>query len=729
MNPDFSQLPPEERELHLTALLLRELSPAEADVVRLALAADTELAREHDRLQETIALVRETAAMECKTSTEGTPLRLDDQRREKLLAAFKTPAPTAAPRSIASCRPRNLWYVPLSLAALLVGLLALVAALPLFVKSRASSPQGTLLRNPEPVGSFSSLFERSSEKSVPRSARTEIESFNKRETELVLTDNFSVSDLGAEGFKAKPTAPVAKLPAVALAMPALADTDGEARALKETLSEFNASVWKEKAGTESLARSDVRPEPTGAGEVVSRTTRGFFVDSPNAAPTPTPANIGALWANNDLLKPAGPAAGNPASTAPPNSPAVHGVDDVYSVDAVGYVNNNLISGYNLISTPLGDAPSTPPPASSLSVEAAQSIIEARRLQLPQSATPATAVLREKSSTLGQLAQQQGISDKRMLGEVDSAWSSTLNRPAAAANMSPGGDAGRGGGVGGVGGISSGRGSLAARGGLVVVGGGSFGGVNIVPGGTAETAGRNAGDLAAVEQKNDGLADLTPAPLTVRARIAGVNESSPDTFSYQYESKLKQVEDRFGRADDFVLTPEVLDAVKQKIQNAPSSGGLAGMSAAKDSLSASRPSLATTPSASGRISSAINRSPSVPVQMTVSQSSSFIRINRPSRVIPAFATRISTGAAAAASAAAIRPSTAAGSARLATTTAVRSPSWPARSASTASRVPDSTTWAPCSWRVRAISAPMPPVAPVTSAVLPDRSNMRAFLRST
>ena len=76
-------------------------------------------------------------------------------------------------------------------------------------------------------------------------------------------------------------------------------------------------------------------------------------------PDPTPANSGVLWANNDLVQPAGPAAGNPLSIPPPNSPAIHGGASLYSVDALGYVNKNLISGYNLISTPLGHAPSIP----------------------------------------------------------------------------------------------------------------------------------------------------------------------------------------------------------------------------------------------------------------------------------------------------------------------------------------------------------------------------------
>ena len=64
--------------------------------------------------------------------------------------------------------------------------------------------------------------------------------------------------------------------------------------------------------------------------------------------------------------------------------------------------------------------------------------------------------------------------------------------------------------------------------------------------------------------------------------------------------------------------------------------------------------------------------------------------------------------------------------LADPAAVRAPSSAARSCSTASRVPESTTNAPWACSALAISAPMPPVAPVTRAVLPVRSNMGASL---
>ena len=87
-----------------------------------------------------------------------------------------------------------------------------------------------------------------------------------------------------------------------------------------------------------------------------------------------------------------------------------------------------------------------------------------------------------------------------------------------------------------------------------------------------------------------------------------------------------------------------------------------------------------------------------------QSSSFIRSSRPSRVTPALATRMSTGAPAAASAAPTRPSTAAASARSQATTrgALAQLGRPARSAPPRA-VPDSTTCAPWACRARAIAA--------------------------
>jgi len=123
MNSDFSQLSKEERDLRMTALILGELSAEEAEETRQAIAADAELTREFEQRKQTIELVRETTAMDRKISTDGTPLKLDDGRRQKLLESFKTPAL----REVQPRRPRNLWYVPMSIAAILVGLLVIVA--------------------------------------------------------------------------------------------------------------------------------------------------------------------------------------------------------------------------------------------------------------------------------------------------------------------------------------------------------------------------------------------------------------------------------------------------------------------------------------------------------------------------------------------------------------------------------------------------------------------------
>src|SRR5687767_490331 len=121
MSVDFSKLSKEERELRFTALALGELVPTEAEETQQAIAADAELAREFEQLKQTVELVRETSAMDRKVAQDGTLLRLDEARRKKLLETFQTPVP--APELIKPRRRRNLWFVPMSAAAVLVGLL------------------------------------------------------------------------------------------------------------------------------------------------------------------------------------------------------------------------------------------------------------------------------------------------------------------------------------------------------------------------------------------------------------------------------------------------------------------------------------------------------------------------------------------------------------------------------------------------------------------------------
>ncbi len=83
--------PGDDRELRLTALLLGELTEAEAAVLRAETAADADLRKLHEELARTIGLVREAGAMSTdKAGPTAEPLKLSDERREKLLAAFKT---------------------------------------------------------------------------------------------------------------------------------------------------------------------------------------------------------------------------------------------------------------------------------------------------------------------------------------------------------------------------------------------------------------------------------------------------------------------------------------------------------------------------------------------------------------------------------------------------------------------------------------------------------------
>ena len=104
MNPELPRNPREELELRLTALLLGELSAEEAAALRRASEQDGELARLFARLSRTIPLVREAVTSPDKsTSLPTPPLKLSEERRQKLLAQFKT----AVPKEFAPERRRD----------------------------------------------------------------------------------------------------------------------------------------------------------------------------------------------------------------------------------------------------------------------------------------------------------------------------------------------------------------------------------------------------------------------------------------------------------------------------------------------------------------------------------------------------------------------------------------------------------------------------------------------
>lgn len=139
MNPDSSLTPQEELEARLTALLLGELSPAEAEEARQAIARDPELAKLHERLKVTIGLVREAAISPVGATGAGAaPRQLSASRRETLLRQFKYPKPVqvAIPRS-----RRMRWFVPVSVAAMLVGMILIVATI--WPRAKASRKENT----------------------------------------------------------------------------------------------------------------------------------------------------------------------------------------------------------------------------------------------------------------------------------------------------------------------------------------------------------------------------------------------------------------------------------------------------------------------------------------------------------------------------------------------------------------------------------------------------------
>jgi len=94
MTPDLPPNPRAELEAKVTAWLLGELSAEEAAQVREQIAKDPELGRLQERLSQTLNLLRETVATPMgETPAQPAPLKLSPERREKLLAHFKTVKP------------------------------------------------------------------------------------------------------------------------------------------------------------------------------------------------------------------------------------------------------------------------------------------------------------------------------------------------------------------------------------------------------------------------------------------------------------------------------------------------------------------------------------------------------------------------------------------------------------------------------------------------------------
>ena len=123
MTPKHSPTPDEELEMRVTALLLGELSSDEAAVVQARIAAEPDLAALHTRLSKALELLREATAQPDEPAAVA-PVQLSAERRERLLAHFKTTPSqfVSKPIPITSGKQKRdwSWAVPLSIAAILV---------------------------------------------------------------------------------------------------------------------------------------------------------------------------------------------------------------------------------------------------------------------------------------------------------------------------------------------------------------------------------------------------------------------------------------------------------------------------------------------------------------------------------------------------------------------------------------------------------------------------------
>src|SRR5215213_5994167 len=132
MSLDWKNLTPEERDARITSLLLGELPPNEAEELRAIIGTDAELARACVRRGRTISLLREAAAAQGQVeepaeAAVAAPARLSNERREKLLETFKSAAPAPVERVRWRLQMPQ-WFLPMSAAAIFIGVLIVVAA-------------------------------------------------------------------------------------------------------------------------------------------------------------------------------------------------------------------------------------------------------------------------------------------------------------------------------------------------------------------------------------------------------------------------------------------------------------------------------------------------------------------------------------------------------------------------------------------------------------------------
>ena len=143
MNPDFSQNDRDRLEAKLTTFLLGELPPDETVELCKAMDRDPELAKLYERLKRTVEFVRESAVEPAsETAAPSAPLKLSDERRQKLIAQFKT----ITPKEFIRKQPIIDRLVPWAIAAAAAILIGAITV-PNFIRSRDVARKNVVLNN------------------------------------------------------------------------------------------------------------------------------------------------------------------------------------------------------------------------------------------------------------------------------------------------------------------------------------------------------------------------------------------------------------------------------------------------------------------------------------------------------------------------------------------------------------------------------------------------------
>ncbi len=138
MKPELPPMNREALEAKVTALLLGELPEGEAALMRELIARDAELAKFHAQLGLTLGLLRETVAT--PEPAPAAPMKFGEDRREKLLAQFKTVAPKEFDKPPHWLNSR---LVPLAATAAVIAVLVGVTD-PDFIRAHTKSMHNTV---------------------------------------------------------------------------------------------------------------------------------------------------------------------------------------------------------------------------------------------------------------------------------------------------------------------------------------------------------------------------------------------------------------------------------------------------------------------------------------------------------------------------------------------------------------------------------------------------------